>query len=561
MAYLKGKTLFFTTSPRTPLKMIPEIKILAENFQGKKWNTNTQIEFMEKLAEGKDFLGQGSAKEMAFSARDRINRAPKALGFVELKPTIQLTQAGKNFLSNKRTEEVLLKQLLKFQLPSPYHKESKELNGLFNVKPYLEIFRLIYELETISFDELVIFGMQLTDYNKFDQILFEIRKYRTRKAYVIGEYKLFRKKYFHDQVTKIYQNTIEDGKTKIRESKEVSLDKFIRTKANNMRDYADACFRYLRATGMVEISQRGHSLSIMPEKKEEVKFFLETVDRCPVFVNDEKKYKEYLFNPTIPVLYTDNREHLIKQITEIVGNIDNLNLETTEQLKDRLEYAIQSKRTEIIRKQKKDLKEYKDYENVMALFADIKANILYDTPLMLEWNTWRAMTMLDGGEIKANLKLDDKGQPMSTAQGNMSDIVCDYDSFYVAVEVTMQSGQRQYEMEGESVARHLAKLKKDTGKEAYCFFIAPTINASCKAYFYALHKINIAFYGGYSIIIPMELDVFIHMVEQSYQATYIPNSEQIKALFKYSLEIAQNSKDENEWYDSMKAKVLTWLNY
>ena len=33
----------------------------------------------------------------------------------------------------------------------------------------------------------------------------------------------------------------------------------------------------------------------------------------------------------------------------------------------------------------------------------------------------------------------------------------------------MQSGQRQYEMEGEPVSRHLAKVKKDQNKPAYCF--------------------------------------------------------------------------------------------
>ncbi len=43
MAYLKSKTLFFTTSPRTPLKMIPEIEVLSNNFvkrgiKAHRWN-------------------------------------------------------------------------------------------------------------------------------------------------------------------------------------------------------------------------------------------------------------------------------------------------------------------------------------------------------------------------------------------------------------------------------------------------------------------------------------------------------------------------------------------
>ncbi len=559
MAYLKSKTLFFTTSPRTPLKMIPEIKVLAEDFEGKVWNPVTQIDFIKRLAQGKYFQGEGSAKEMAFSARDRINRAPKALGFVDLKPTIRLTEPGKQLILGKRTEEILLRQLLKFQLPSPYHMEPKQFDGAFGVKPYLEMFRLIYELGTVSFDELMIFGMQLTHYTKFDEVAADIKQFRRMKTYASASYKTFRGSYLRKEVERIYQDNICEGNTQTRESKDKSLDKFVRTKARNMRDYADACFRYLRATGMVEISQRGHSLSIMPEKREEVEFFLNHVDRKPVFVDDEEKYKKYLFDPASPVLYSDDRERVLRQIAESTDISGDLRGQTIEQLKDQLDQAIQNKKKTIIEEQVRDLKEYKNYDDVMNTFEDIKSNNLYDAPLMLEWNTWRAMTMLDGGDIKSNLKLDDKGQPMSTAQGNMADIVCNYGDFGLAVEVTMQSGQRQYEAEGEPVSRHLAKLKKDTGKDAYCLFIAPKINESCIAYFYSLHTMNIAFYGGHSVIVPLELDVFIHMVEQSRRAGYIPNPKQVKKIFEYSLEQAKVSKDENEWYNKIKEKALDWL--
>ncbi len=559
MAYLKSKTLFFTTSPRTPLKMIPEIEVLAESFEGKVWNSDTQVDFIKQLADGKDFQGKGSVKEMSFSARDRINRAPKALGFVDLKPVIKLTEPGQRLISSKRTEEVILRQLLKFQLPSPYHKEPEHFDGIFGVKPYLEIFRLIYELGTVSFDELMMFGMQITHYKKFDSVVDDIRQFRRMKAYAKASYKVFRGEYLKKEVQKIYRDDIDEGNTQTRESKDKSLNKFVRTKASNLRDYADACFRYLRATGMVEISQRGHSLSIMPEKKEEVEFFLKNVDRNPIYVDDEEKYKKYLFDISLPTLYSDDRMRLLKQVSEVTGSIDRLTEKTTEQLKDELDEAIQNRKSIILEQQVKNLKEYKQYNDVMEMFEDIKSNSLYDAPLMLEWNTWRAMTMLDGGNIKANLKLDDKGQPMSTAQGNMADIICDYENFCLAVEVTMQSGHKQYEMEGEPVSRHLAKLKKKTGKDAYCLFIAPKINESCVAYFYALHTMNIAFYGGHSVIVPLELDVFINMVEQSYRAGYIPNSEQVKEIFDYSLEQAKMSQDENEWYAKIKDKALNWL--
>lgn len=39
----------------------------------------------------------------------------------------------------------------------------------------------------------------------------------------------------------------------------------------------------------------------------------------------------------------------------------------------------------------------------------------------------------------------------------------------------------------------------------------------------------------------------------------MPNSQQVKAIFEYSLEQAQSAKDENEWYARIKDKVLNWL--
>ena len=41
--------------------------------------------------------------------------------------------------------------------------------------------------------------------------------------------------------------------------------------------------------------------------------------------------------------------------------------------------------------------------------------------------------MLDGGRITGNFKVDDTGKPISTAQGNMPDIECDYDDFALSV--------------------------------------------------------------------------------------------------------------------------------
>ena len=554
---IDSKVLFITTSPRTPEKMIPEIDLLSKNFEGKKWNTETQIAFMELLRNENFFNGSGN-NDPAFSARDRINRAPKALGFILLEPTIKLTESGKALISAKRKEEVFLRQLLKFQIPSPYHTPSEKAAD-FYVKPYLEILRLIYTLGTLKFDELMIFGLQLTDYREFNNIVKKIEKFRIDREKTSKEYREFKYYAQMNELQEIYSSELAKGEISTRESNIATAKKFLQTKASNMHDYADACIRYLRATGLVSISHIGRSLSILPEKKKDVEFILNNISREPVFIDDKAKYLDYLGNSELPKLLTDNKDSLLQKIKEENPTEQIQESVTIHELKEKLDDLIITKREKLIQSQIAEIKDYKKYDDIQTTFTQIEENDIYDPSLILEWNVWRGMTMLDGGNIKANLKFDDFGNPMSTAQGNMADIVCDYETFGLTVEVTMASGQKQYEMEGEPVSRHLAKFKKETGKEAYCLFVAPTINESCIAHFYGLHNLNISYYGGKSVIVPLPLNVFKKMLEDSFKASYIPNPEQVKSFFEYSRTVASTSHSEQEWYNKVVEKALNWL--
>ena len=557
MARIDSKVIFVTTSPRTPAKMIPEIELLNTHFAGQQWNNEAQRAFMELMKEENFFNGEG-ANDPAFSARDRINRAPKALGFVVLSPTIQLTPAGEELVNSRRKDEIFLRQLLKFQVPSPFHKPT-ENSAEFWVKPYLELFRLVRQFGSLKFDELKMFGLQLVDYREFETIVEKINQFRIAKAQNEGNYKRFRAEYFDRELREIYSADISSGNTRTRETNDASISKFLNTKASNMRDYADACVRYLRATGLVNISHLGKSISIVPEKIQEVDYFLQNADREPCFVDNERQYFAYLGNPQTPALLTDNRALLEQKIQIEFPQLQIPATASLVELKNLFADQLENRKEQILTEQVAAIKDYRQFEEISTTFDQIIDNSLYDTPLMLEWNTWRAMTMLNGGNIKANLKFDDFGNPMSTAQGNMADIVCDYGDFGLTVEVTMQSGQRQYETEGEPVTRHLAKLKRETEKPAYCLFIAPNINDACKAHFYALHKMNIQYYGGTSTIVPLPLTVFIKMIEDSHNANYIPEPRHVKRFFERSNELAISTDNEVDWYNGITQEALNWL--
>lgn len=560
MARLKNRVLFFTTSPRTPAKMIPEIRLFHEAFEGRIWNSATQEEFIDSLVESDFFEGTGSSTNKAFSARDRINRAPKALGFVDLKPNIVLTAAGNALISNKRPQEIFLRQLLKFQLPSPYHIENRDIAGTFCIRPYLEIMRLVRDLEYVTFDELKIFAVQLTDYRKFDTIKAKILAFRADKEVHRGEYRRFVDDVWTAAIMSIYSDDISEGRTRTRETADASLNKFIATKKSNLRDYADACFRYLRYTGLVSIEHSNRTISFFADKLTEVDYILSTVERNPVFVDDEAAYKVHLFSPTEPALYVDIKENIVDTLMRI-GTYTRRELisRTIDDLKDLRDDIIQARKDAVITAQVEEIKSYSLYSEIMDTYNEIISSEIFDAPLMLEYNTWRAMTMLDGGDIKGNFKFDDAGQPLSTAQGNMPDIECDYGDFVLSVEVTMQRGQRQYETEGEPVARHYGQMKIRTGKEAYCLFIAPTINPAALSHFYALNKINIGYYGGKAQIIPLELDQFMRLVDTAYNNTNRPEPHDVKLFLNSAIEQAALAANETEWSERIQYCIDQWL--
>ena len=116
-----------------------------------------------------------------------------------------------------------------------------------------------------------------------------------------------------------------------------------------MRDYADACLRYIRATGIVTIS-KGRSLSISKEYIEDVDYFLTNIDRAPCFVSDEYNYTKVLYDSSLPRLLTDDKELLVHKIRAEFGIDVNENM-TLSELKELLIDETTQRRENIISKQ------------------------------------------------------------------------------------------------------------------------------------------------------------------------------------------------------------------
>ena len=548
-----SKKLFFITSPRTPFKMIPEIELLVNNLSGKTWDKNSQNNFANLLAGSSNFKGDAS-NDKGFSARDRITRGPKALGFVDLKPYIELTEAGKLFLYSSRPNEIFTRQILKFQLPSPFHTD--KANNYY-VKPYLEILRLIYDLGNLSKDEIKMFGLLLNDYRKYDSILNSIKSFRVESKKINRNetsYKIYKEDVFTSIVENVYAEEIEAISSKDKQ------DKFIKTKKQTMGDYADACFRYIRATELVTTNKQGNYLVITQSKVKEVEYILNTIDRKPGKFTNENEYKKYLYNPLIPTLAIDNRDELTEILVDFGQDINVLNNKNILELQD-LKYELSLKKTEEnVQENISKIKAFEQFDDILDMYKDIKSKKVFDQPLMLEWNTWRAFTMLNDGNIIGNFKVDIEGMPLSTAGGNLPDIQCEYSDFNLIVEVTMSTGQKQYEMEGEPVARHLGDIKaRNPEKDAYCIFIAPKPSDATIAHFYTLNQLNVKRYGGKSKIIPMSVDMLIEMLKCANENKSKMSSLSLKSYLDKLCKAIDDVEDEDEWYKLIQATSKNWI--
>lgn len=552
------KKLFFVTSPRSPLKMIPEIKLLSDNFEGEKWNHETQSKFAKLLAESNYFNGDAK-NDKGFSARDRITRGPKGLGFLDLSPNIKLTDPGKYFINSDRPNEIFTRQLLKFQLPSHFHKVQKGKVNNYNIKPFLEMLRLVYDLESLSKDEIKLFGLRLLNYKDYDCILNEIKEFRENRKKIDrskSNYKIYKNQIFDDIFNKMYSDELKQLSTTPHKAKA-----FTKTTKQTMNDYADACFRYLRATELVTTNRQGNYLIIPNNKVKEVEFILNTVKREPTYFKSLNEFKDYLYNPTLPVLAIDNREELIKILTNLGIDPNELSNKTILELQD-LKHKIELNKTkENVERSKLSLKTYSEYNNIIDIYNSIKSKDVVDAPLMLEWNTWRAFTMLNDGNINGNFKVDIEGMPLSTAGGKMADIECYYNDFNLIIEVTTATGEKQYDMEGEPVARHLGDLKlKNTDKEAYCIFIASTkVSEGTLAHFYSLHNINIKRYGGTSKIIPLSLDMFLNFLECANKNRDLVSSLKLKSYLDKVCDKVNDSEDEEEWFKYIEEISKNWI--
>ena len=578
----KSRAWFFPTSPRSPYKLQGELRLLKQ-LDGMVWDKSSQLLFAELLKAYPDFDGSISKDDPTFSARDRATRTPRLLGFVHFPKKgirggkLHFTDVGNAFIQASEDEQILIfqRQLAKVQFKSPLH-----CSGGFedmSVRPLMIMIKLLLELNTMSKEEVALFGVTLTDKNDFDSRLSVVKKYRAdiAKQANAGEKKKFRRNFAMSWMAEIYSEDIDNGRTYLREGG----DRFLATKYQTVRDYADSTIRYLRATGLFTVSPHGQRLMLLKANILDAKFLLDNYGISLSSYSDlayDAYVATYLGNSSLPAIRKDDAQKQAQDLVRMVGLLG-VSKQQEQIYKDEYSSAVSSldKLTLILRLErllssvqvKNEAMEIRsDFQqsltNITETFGDIanKKTEILDRPLMYEWNTWRAMVLInDAKNVQGNYVADSDGNPTSTAGGKQPDIIVEYSTFWLAVEVTLQAGLKQYEAEGESVSRHVGTIQRQRIAEndkrpVFGLFVAEKIHDEVTSYLITQARYSSQVYKGPIRIIPMNRTIFEGFMKSALQ---YPNFSHrvLRSFFENCFTKLALDMGEHDWLSYIEAQV------
>ncbi len=270
------------------------------------------------------------------------------------------------------------------------------------------------------------------------------------------------------------------------------------------RDYADMNFRYLRATGL--FSQRGRGLSFFDERADLVESLLETI----IPISDQVAYWTSLtLGPRLPFDNLEGaRENLVQLVklaedkklaiefdiskvaTPADAEVARHEIEERIALIDEVEFArSQSEEWEKISKYLVALESGR--ARVSREDEDVVVIPSGESAAYLEWAVWRAFLAVNRLENppyqSRRFPVDRDFLPIRNAPGGGPDLIFEFESFVLVVEVTLLTSGRQEAAEGYPVRQHVFQVKQEyesrSQKPVYGLFVAPEMNPNSVATF------------------------------------------------------------------------------
>ena len=368
------------TTVRNPDRIKEGLIVLKKYFEGKPFTESEQLSFFEALVKEKVIetkkLSTGSKEISGRKWASCFNQLGFAVAW-KTKGNIVITDAGNSLISqNAIEEEIFLRQLLKYKLPSSIER-GKDYAG-FDVNPLFVILSVLNKIERediggLTKEEIALFVVTCIRNSDINTAIENILNYRRGRGKIKG--RVQKKEYYHinkvnvvsklfnteiikkrSVIKKLIENTEKDkdflNKTgseyliktltsggkgsntkraiilkqdiiQILKNRDPELlyDKilgqYINIKGKTLEDYADTTVRYTTKTGLLSIS--GERLIIKTDKKA---FVENLVNKFTP--EDYGPNNEYFYSSTLPKLPTDNVDFLRQDVSRLYSQLTDL---------------------------------------------------------------------------------------------------------------------------------------------------------------------------------------------------------------------------------------------
>lgn len=500
--------------------------------------------------------------------RQSVNPLNK-LGFSIAKDTagaIKITSLGNLFISSESDiGYIFFKCLLKLQFPNPWSDDFTDKKG-FNIRPFIAVLHLINKIKKLSREEFSIFcptSVHFKDIDRYSNYILKLRSLKSK-----SEKDKFIKKFL-----KGFYGT----------------KNLTRIQIDNLFDYGDNAMRYFRLTRYFRVTKQPLGrwiIELEPARTKEIEQLLALYNGSAIKFKSVNEYIDYLSDIDKPELpweldYEKSKDvalsliDIVKKdfsslvdvlktkVAEVYESTVNTDLKTLDprgigrfinRLRNLRSEIIEIKRGSVLRKNINQLKD------ILSVFKD-KKKFRELEPVEFEHMISQCLKIInDELEIKPNCILDDEGSPIGFAPGNKADIEGYYESFNSIFEATLDVSRHQVYRESVPVMRHLKDFESvNTGKPAFCVFVAPRVHNDTVNYFW--YSVKYGFEGKKQSIVALDLahfveilEFFINTIEQKNNFTH----HNLKTLFELITSNAAGKESSTSWFADNSQIIKDW---
>lgn len=585
------KAWSISTTVRNPERLRNFLVVLKE-LEGKKFDEENQKNFQILLIQKgfyvpinlpgnlKERLNNGSvsfktAKEVfdykdyvdsAIRGRQSINPLRK-LGFCVLEgeeKIIRITKLGELLLDQENDiGDIFFKCLLKLQFPNLISSDFSTAEG-FNISPFIATLHLFKYLNTNADRK----GMSKNEFYYFVPTLINYSDIENQKNRIIAYRESENKENFiKDYLKGFYGEEVNSN-----------------TKLNDLKDYGDNILRFFRLTRLFKIkvnesSQITH-IDLENSRGEEINQLISLFDGSAKTFVDKDAYISYIADINQPKLPWEELEKVTSVAKSLVEYINiqvvnnHINLSNEEQnliAKDFEEMPKSemvnhiSKLREINKQIRIDINRHELTNNIESLQAIIeifrnRRELRKLAPEQFEKLIYQALVIInDQIQIKANYPTDDDGEPINHAVGNKPDIEVSYHSYEGICEVTLNTSNKQWMLEGQPVMRHLRDFEQKATKDVICLFVSPEVHRDTINTFW--NSIKHGFEGIRQNIIPLSIEQFIVLLETFIECFRLERNLSNKdffQLFNQIFEFSNRTNNSIEWANKIQDNIINW---